>query len=94
MEVQLNGPVTITLNPNTMAMVLDILARNLPYNVGKQIIEVEIFPQLVKGEKKDATDGGTVDTSGARDSRPNTHCSDSEERHEVGQAVVAGSPGE
>jgi hypothetical protein len=93
MEIQLNGPVTITLNPKTMAMVLDVLAQNLPYNVGKQIIEVEIFPQFVKGEKKDATDSGAMDTSGTRDSRPNPHCGDSEERHEVGEAVVEGSPG-
>lgn len=50
MEIKLNGPVTLTLKPETMAKIIDVLAVGLPYNVGKVIIEGEIIPQLVKEE--------------------------------------------
>lgn len=62
MNIQLNGPVTITLQPNTMAMILDVLAQHVPYNVGKQVIEGEIFPQLVSKEKRDGD--GNMDSAG------------------------------
>ncbi len=62
MQIELNGPVTITLKPNTMAAVLDCLAKVLPYNLGKEIIEGEIFPQLMKketpAEEKEGGGGG------------------------------------
>jgi hypothetical protein len=54
MEIQLDGPVTITLSPQTMGVVLDCLAKGLTYAAGKQIIEGEIFPQLMKKEVSNA----------------------------------------
>lgn len=50
MNIELNGPVTITLSAQTMATVLDVLAAHLPYSMGKAILENEIFPQLAKKE--------------------------------------------
>lgn len=63
MQINLNSPVTITVSPNTMALILDTLAKGLPYNVGKQIIEGEILPQLMgKEEKRDGN--GNMDSTG------------------------------
>lgn len=55
MNITLTGPVSITLKPDTLAFILDLIAKNTSYNVGKQILEQEIFPQL---EKKDEPDPG------------------------------------
>lgn len=54
-QIVLNEPVTLVLKPETMGLVLDVLAKNLPYHIGKQVIEGEIFPQLAP--KKEAEGG-------------------------------------
>ena len=57
MNIELNGPVTLTLQPNTVATILDVLAKTLPYNIAKPILEGEIFPQLTgKSDDKSATE--------------------------------------
>jgi hypothetical protein len=58
--ITLNGPVTLTLKPDTVARILDLLATQLPYNVAKPIIEDELFPQLQHKpeEKSGGSDGG------------------------------------
>jgi hypothetical protein len=52
-KIELNGPVTLTLKPETVAIIIDVLAKYLPYNQAKPIIEGELFPQLRDKENKD-----------------------------------------
>lgn len=66
MSIVLNGPVTLTLKPETVGVILDVLAKTLPYNVGKTILEGEIFPQLETKEKKDVGLEHGADHSGER----------------------------
>lgn len=54
MNITLDKPVTITVQPQTMAVILDLLARNLPYSTAKPIIEDELVPQLVVKEEPSA----------------------------------------
>lgn len=52
-QITLTGPVTLTLKPETVALVLDCLAKTLPYMTAKPIIEDEIVPQLRAEDKTD-----------------------------------------
>lgn len=46
MNIELKEPKTLTLKPETIALILDLLALNVVYARAKPIIEDEIIPQL------------------------------------------------
>ena len=46
MNITLKGPTQLTLKPETIALIVEFISKNVPYAVAKPILEDEIFPQL------------------------------------------------